>query len=95
MQYIVLRIAMNVLKRDKQVAIISMLVEGNSIRAIERMTGVHRDTIMRLLGRTGDYCLSILDEKMQNLRCESLQVDEIWAFVFKKEKRKHPSDPRE
>ncbi len=38
---------MNKLKKDKQLAVISALVEGNSIRSVERMTGVHRDTIMR------------------------------------------------
>ena len=45
----------NVLNTDKQIAIIAALAEGSSIRAIERMTGVHRDTIMRLgrEGRTG------------------------------------------
>src|SRR5882672_2705358 len=51
--------AMNVLPKEKQVQIISALVEGNSIRSIERMTGVHRDTIMRLLVRTGRHCASI------------------------------------
>jgi len=43
----------NVLKTEKQVAVISMLVEGQSVRSIERVTGVHRDTILRLIGPRG------------------------------------------
>lgn len=75
---------MNVLKREKQIQIISALVEGASIRSVERMTGVHRDTIMRLLVRTGDHCGSILDVMMRDVSCESLQLDEIWTYVGKK-----------
>jgi transposase len=46
----------NVLNTDKQIAVIAALAEGSSIRAIERMTGVHRDTIMRLGVRVGQGC---------------------------------------
>ena len=52
----------NVLNLDKQVTIIGSLAEGSSIRSIERMTGVHRDTIMRLLVSTGENCADILDK---------------------------------
>jgi transposase len=62
----------NVLGTDKQIAIIAALAEGSSIRAIERMTGVHRDTIMRLGVRVGQGCATLLDEKMRNLPCEQL-----------------------
>lgn len=78
---------MNVLKKDKQLAVIGALVEGNSIRSTERMTGVHRDTIMRLLVRVGEGCQEILDQTMQGVRCRSLQVDELWTFVYKKQAR--------
>jgi len=78
---------MNVLSTEKKVAVIAALVEGNSIRSIERMTGVHRDTIMRLLLTTGENCVGILDEKMRKLPCRIMQADEIWTFVGKKEKR--------
>ncbi len=78
---------MNVLREDKQVAVISALVEGNSIRSVERMTGVHRDTIMRLLIRVGEGCLGLLDETMRGLSCRSLQVDEIWCYVGKHQRR--------
>src|SRR5260370_12482141 len=56
---------MNVLPQDKQAAIIAAHVEGNSIRSIERMTGVHRDTIMRLIVRTGQGCARLLDERIK------------------------------
>jgi len=78
---------MNVLSMEKKVAIIAALVEGNSIRSIERMTGVHRDTIMRLLLAVGENCADLLDSKMQSLPCKIVQMDEIWTFVGKKEKR--------
>ena len=78
---------MNRLSSERQALVLSALVEGNSIRSIERMTGVHRDTIMRLLVRTGDACWCIMDQKMRHLPCKTVQVDEIWTFVKKKQKR--------
>ena len=78
---------MNKLNKDKQLAVISALVEGNSIRSVERMTGVHRDTIMRLLNRVGDRCLDLLDQHMRDFHSRLVQVDEIWTFVGKKEQR--------
>jgi IS1 family transposase len=76
----------NVLSIDKQIAVISALAEGAGIRQIERMTGVHRDTIMRLGVRTGKGCAKLLDSKMRNLSCRQLQFDEIWGFIGKKER---------
>jgi len=85
---------MNRLKRERQIAILSMLVEGNSIRSTERMSGVHRDTIMRLVNRVGEHCLELLDERMTNFHCHLLQVDEIWTFVGKKEQRLNGREKR-
>jgi IS1 family transposase len=76
----------NVLNIDKQIAIIGALTEGSSIRSIERMTGVHRDTIMRLGVRVGQGCTALMDAKMVNLPCQRLEVDEIWGFVGKKQR---------
>ena len=78
---------MNALKIDKKTAVISSLLEGNSVRSTERMTGVHRDTICRLLVEVGDHCTTLLDERMRNLRCQYVQCDEIWTYVGKKQKR--------
>lgn len=82
----------NVLSIDKQVQIISALAEGSGIRQIERMTGVHRDTIMRLGVRVGKGCISLMDGKMRNLPCENLQFDELWGFIGKKQKHVLPDD---
>src|SRR5258707_11068486 len=79
----------NVLSTDKQTAVISALAEGSSIRSIERITGVHRDTIMRLGVRVGEGCARLLDRKMQNLPCKHLQFDELWGFIGKKQRPCH------
>lgn len=82
----------NVLNKDKQAVIIGALAEGSSIRAIERMTGVHRDTIMRLGVRVGQGCQAVMDQKMRDLPCQRLQFDEIWGFIGKKERHVRPED---
>lgn len=76
----------NVLPRSKQVAVVSALVEGCSIRSTERMTGVNRKTIGTLLVRMGDGCASLLDTTMRGLPCKRLEIDELWAFVGKKQR---------
>src|SRR5207244_10942549 len=76
----------NVLSTDKQIAVIGALAEGSSIRSIERMTGVHRDTVMRLGVRVGQGCAGLLDAKMRDLPCRYLQFDEVWGFIGKKER---------
>ena len=63
-----------------------MLAEGNSIRSIERMTGVHRDTIVRLGVRAGEACLKIVAEKMVASNCQQNEVDEVWGFIEAKQK---------
>lgn len=82
----------NVLKREKQAQVISMLVEGASIRSVERITGVHRDTITRLLVRVGEHCQSIADERVRGVSVQYLQCDEIWCYVGKKQRRVLPGD---
>jgi IS1 family transposase len=78
---------MNTLSTEEKVSVLSAMVEGNSIRSVERMTGIHRDTIMRLVVRTGENCTRIMDERMRGIRSQCVQVDEIWTFVGIKEKR--------
>ena len=82
----------NVLPREKQIAVIAALAEGSSIRAIERITGINRNTIMNLGVRVGQGCAKILDAKMRDLTCHYLQFDEIWGFIGKKEKHLTISD---
>ena len=50
------------------------------------MTGVNQNTIMSLGKRIGKACEKIMDEKMQNLSCSKIQIDEIWGFVGKKQR---------
>jgi len=69
------------LKADKRLTVLHLLVEGNSIRSTERITRVHRDTIMRLLVRAGDACRDLLDRTMRNLTLAHLELGEIWTFV--------------
>jgi IS1 family transposase len=77
---------MNRLSLDRRAQAINCLVEGNSIRSTERMTGIHRDTIMRLLVEVGSGCSALMDTHMRDLSCERLQVDEIWTYVQKKQR---------
>lgn len=80
-------LGMNSLPKAKQAAILAAHVEGASIRSMERMTGVHRDTIMRLIVRTGEHCARLLSEQIVHVPAQRIQVDEIWTYVFKKQAR--------
>lgn len=77
----------NNLSRDKQIQIIACLTEGQSIRATERLTGIHRDTIMRLGTRVGRGCAELHDRMMVGVRAGRIELDEIWGYVGKKQKR--------
>ena len=82
----------NILPLEKRVAVIYALAEGSSIRSIERMTGVNRNTIMSLGLRVGEACQAFMDEKLRNLTLENIQVDEIWGFIGKKQRNVTTSD---
>jgi len=72
---------------DKALLAIQLLIEGTSVRSTERVTGLHRDTIIKLLVLAGERCIKVMDVMMRDLRCKRIQSDEIWTFVGKKEKR--------
>jgi IS1 family transposase len=76
----------NNLPTETKAMAISLLCEGTSIRSIERITGVHRDTIMRLGVRIGNECHRIHNAKMQGITSANVEIDEIWGFVGKKRK---------
>lgn len=78
---------MNHLSIEKQIAAVAALCEGMSIRATERLVGAHRDTIMRLGVRVGQGCARLHDAMMQGLHCNALELDELWAYVGKKQAR--------
>ncbi len=74
------------LSADKIELCIKLLVEGNSIRSTERITNVHRDTIIRLLETVGERCLMLQETLIKNVKVADVQADEIWAFVGMKQK---------
>ncbi len=76
----------NVLSTAKRVQIVSALVEGVGIRATARMAGVSKDTVMKLWREIGEACIRMQDNELRNLTCKRIQVDEIWSFVYAKEK---------
>jgi len=73
---------------DKACSILQLLLEGMSVRSVERITGVHRDTILKLLVLVGERCQRLMDEKLVDLDVSDVQCDEIWGFVGKKEGHK-------
>lgn len=85
----------NILSTEKQAMAISALCEGSSIRSVERMTGIHRDTVMRLGARVGTACRELMDETMRELPCAKIEVDEIWGYVGKKQRNVSESDSEE
>jgi len=76
----------NHLPAEKKILAISMLCEGASLRGIERMTGIRRNTVMKLGTRVGQACATLMDEKMRKLSIPQVQVDELWGFIGAKAK---------
>lgn len=77
---------MNRLSTERRVAVVSALVEGNSIRATCRMAGVAKGTVLKLLADLGTACALYHDENVRNLNVRRVQADEIWSFVHAKQK---------
>ncbi len=77
---------MNKLTNAKRAQVVAALVEGNSIRATVRMTGVAKNTIVKLLADLGRACSEYQDKALRNLPCTKLQIDEIWTFCYAKAK---------
>ncbi len=77
---------MNTLNQQRRTAVIAALVEGNSVRATSRMTGVAKGTILGLLADLGQACAEYQQRIFQNLPCKRVQCDEIWNFCYAKAK---------
>jgi IS1 family transposase len=77
---------MNRLSTERRAQIIGSLVEGNSIRATVRMTGAAKNTVTKLLVDLGEACSDYQDRTLRDLPCETIQVDEIWAYCYSKQK---------
>jgi len=84
---------MNKLPLTKRAQVIGCLVEGNSIRATVRMTGVAKNTVTKLLVDVGKACAEYQDVALRNLPCKRVQCDEIWSFCYSKAKNV-PEDHR-
>src|SRR5690349_5627872 len=77
---------MNKLPLQKRVQIINLLVEGNSLRSTSRIADVSINTVTKLLVDVGRACEKFHNEMVQNIKAERIQADEIWSFVYSKEK---------
>ena len=77
---------MNKLSPERRSQILGMMVEGVSIRAISRMTGASKNTIVKLLADAGNACSEYQDRTLRDLPCKRIQADEIWSFVYAKAK---------
>jgi IS1 family transposase len=79
-------VSMNRLTNEKRTQVIKCLCEGLAIRATVRMTGVAKNTIVKLLQEIGEACNTFQDKALRNLKCERVQCDEIWSFCYAKDK---------
>ncbi len=77
---------MNKLTTAERVQVVAALCEGNSMRSVARMTGIARNTITKLLVDLGDACAKYQHEHLRNLSCKRIEADEIWSFVYAKQK---------
>lgn len=88
-------VSMNRLSGSDRARIVSALVEGNSIRATVRMTGIAKNTVVKLLSDLGHACLEFHDKRVRDVRVRRLQCDEIWSFVGAKAKNTTPEKKAE
>jgi IS1 family transposase len=86
---------MYVLSKEKQILVLSALVDGNSERAAARIAGCNRETVGTYGLRFGQGAARLHDRLVRDLSCSTVQVDEIWSFCSKKQKRVELWDPPE
>lgn len=77
---------MNKLSTSDRAKILHMLCEGSSIRSVTRVLGVGKNTVIRLMIDAGEACAAYHDEHIRNLKSKRIQVDEIWSFIYAKQK---------
>jgi IS1 family transposase len=78
-------VSMNRLTRDERSKILHLLCEGSSIRAVTRLTGASKNTVIKLMIEAGKACSDYHDKHVRNLKSQRVQVDEIWSFVYSKQ----------
>ncbi len=81
---------MNKLNTARRASVLSALVEGNSVRSTVRMSGVAKNTVLKLLVDAGTACARYQHETLRNLNCRRIQCDEIWSFCYAKQKNVAP-----
>src|SRR5690348_5929133 len=87
-------VSMNRLDSTRRAQFIRCLVEGNSIRATVRITGVAKNTVVKLLVEAGYACAEFQDKVFRDLNLKRIQCDEIWSFCYAKDKNL-PADKQE
>lgn len=77
---------------EKAILALRMLLEGSSVRSVERTTELHRATILKLLVMAGEKAERVMAKKIVNIQVRDVECDEVWSFIGKKEKRVKPED---
>ena len=77
---------------EKAELVLKLLLEGNSVSSVVRLTEVHQKTILKLLVLAGEKCERVMAEKIRNVEVRDVECDELWAFIGKKQKRVRPED---
>ena len=76
------------LPEDKTLLVLNLMLEGNSIRSIERITGVEKKTITRVLLHAGEHCEQLMKRRINGVMVKDVEADEIWGFVGCKNRHK-------
>ena len=77
---------------EKAETVLALMLEGNSVSSVERVTGIHKATILKLLVLAGEKCERVMAEKIRNVEVRDVEVDEVWSWIGKKNKRVRPED---
>src|SRR5690242_8680261 len=77
---------MNQLSAERRAVVVKGLVEGLSVRAVARLTGTSKNTVLRLLVDLGDFCSIYQDHMLRGLACKRIEADEIWSFCGAKQR---------
>jgi IS1 family transposase len=75
------------IRREKRIHLLEWLVEGAGIRSVERVEHVHRDSLIRLMVNAGFACEDVLDDRIRNLARQHWEIDELWTFCRKKQRK--------
>jgi IS1 family transposase len=78
--------------REKAFQVIGLLIEGMGIRAIQRFTGLHQETVLNILASAGEQCARLLNYRVRNIRSDFVQADELYSFVKTKEQNTADDD---